>query len=66
MFLFSQGAELATAFAEDALPTKVEQALRQAAIPRDALSVVVIPLGAGSPKPARLLHQAECNATPRL
>ena len=63
-FLFSQGAEFATAFATNALPTKVEQALRQAAIPRDALSVVVIPLGAGNPKPARLLHQADVQRNP--
>ena len=46
------------------LPPKVDQALRQAAIPRDALSVVVIPLGAGTPKPARLLHQADVSRNP--
>jgi len=64
LFLFSQGAEFATAFAADALPTKVEKALRQAAISRDALSVVVIPLAAGNPKPARLLHQADVQRNP--
>jgi serine-type D-Ala-D-Ala carboxypeptidase/endopeptidase (penicillin-binding protein 4) len=46
------------------LPPKVEQALRQAAIPRDALSVVVLPVGAGAAKPARLLHQADVQRNP--
>ena len=51
-------------YGADALPPKVEQALRQAAIPRDALSVVVLPVGAGNSKPARLLHQAEMQRNP--
>ena len=46
------------------LPPKVEQALRQAAIPRDALSVLVVPVGAGAAKPARLLHQADVQRNP--
>ena len=56
-FLFSK-----SVFAQ--LPAKVEQALRQVAIPSDALSVVVIPLGAGTPKSARLLHQALVSRNP--
>jgi len=51
-------------YGADALPPKAEQALRQAAIPRDALSVVVIPLGAGTSKTARLLHQADVQRNP--
>jgi D-alanyl-D-alanine carboxypeptidase/D-alanyl-D-alanine-endopeptidase (penicillin-binding protein 4) len=51
-------------YGADPLPPKVEQALRQAAIPRDALSVVVLPVGAGNSKPARLLHQAEVQRNP--
>jgi hypothetical protein len=45
VFVFGLGAAMATALAADALPLKVEQTLRQAVIPRDALSVVVIRLG---------------------
>lgn len=52
------------AHASEALPAKVEQALHQAAIPRDALSVVVLPVGAGAAKPARLLHQAQVPRNP--
>ena len=46
------------ATAGEALPLKVANALRQAAVPSEALSVVVLPLGAGAPLPARLVHQA--------
>ena len=44
---------LCSGFAFAQIPAKVDLALRQAALPRDALSVVVIPLGAGAAKPAR-------------
>ena len=50
--------------AGEALPLKVENALRQAAIPSEALSVVVLPLGAGAPKLARLGHQAQVPRNP--
>ena len=64
LLVLGLGCECAPVLAAEALPPKVDQALRQAAIPRDALSVVVIPLGAGSPKPARLLHQADVSRNP--
>ena len=51
-------------WAGDVLPPKVEQALRQAAIPREALSVVVVPLGAGPPQAVRLTHQADVPRNP--
>lgn len=50
--------------AAEPLPPKVDQALRQAAIPRDALSVVVLPVVAGAAKPARLSHQADVPRNP--
>ena len=52
------------AHSSDVLPPKVDQALRQAAIPRDALSVVVLPLGPGAAKPPRLVHQADVQRNP--
>jgi D-alanyl-D-alanine carboxypeptidase/D-alanyl-D-alanine-endopeptidase (penicillin-binding protein 4) len=58
------GTGLMSVWASDALPPKVEQALRQSNIPRESLSVVVLPLGAGAPKAARLLHQAEVPRNP--
>ena len=64
LLVLGLGCECAPVLAAEALPPKVDQALRQAAIPRDALSVVVIPLGAGTPKPARLLHQADVQRNP--
>ncbi len=62
--LFFVCGAIAPVYGADALPPKVEQALRQAAIPRDALSVVVLPVGAGNSKPARLLHQAQVQRNP--
>ena len=64
LLVLGLGCECAPVLAAEALPPKVDQALRQAAIPRDALSVVVIPLGAGTPKTARLLHQADVSRNP--
>ncbi len=64
LLVLGLGCECAPVLAAEALPPKVNQALRQAAIPRDALSVVVIPLGAGTPKTARLLHQADVSRNP--
>ena len=64
LLVLGLGSECAPVLAAEALPPKVDQALRQAAIPRDALSVVVIPLGAGTPKTARLLHQADVSRNP--
>jgi D-alanyl-D-alanine carboxypeptidase/D-alanyl-D-alanine-endopeptidase (penicillin-binding protein 4) len=55
---------LCSGFALAQIPAKVDLALRQAALPRDALSVVVIPLGAGAAKPVRLLHQADVQRNP--
>jgi len=46
------------------LPPKVDLALRQASLPRDALSVVVLPVGAGAAKAPRLLHQADVQRNP--
>jgi D-alanyl-D-alanine carboxypeptidase/D-alanyl-D-alanine-endopeptidase (penicillin-binding protein 4) len=64
LLVLGLGCECVPVLAAEALPPKVDQALRQAAIPRDALSVVVIPLGAGTPKTARLLHQADVSRNP--
>ena len=64
LLVLGLGCECAPVLAAEALPPKVDQALRQAAIPRDALSVVVIPLGAGTHKTARLLHQADVSRNP--
>ena len=64
LLVLGLGCECAPVLAAEALPPKVDQALRQAAIPRDALSVVVIPLGAGTPKTARLLYQADVSRNP--
>jgi len=64
LLVLGLGCECAPVLAAEALPPKVDQALRQAAIPRDALSVVVLPLGAGTPKPARLLYQADVSRNP--
>ncbi len=55
---------LSPLWAADFLPPKVEQALRQAAIPREAFSVVVVPLGAGPAQAARLAHQADVPRNP--
>jgi len=64
LLVLGLGCECAPVLAAEALPPKVDQALRQAAIPRDALSVVVLPLGAGTPKTARLLYQADVSRNP--
>ena len=45
-----------------ALPPAVEDALQRAKLPREALSVVVVPVGAAGP--ARLSHQAEALRNP--
>jgi len=50
--------------AAEPLPPKVDLALRQAAIPRDALSVVVMPVGASAAKAPRLLHHADVQRNP--
>ena len=44
------------------LPPAVEEALQRAKLPREALSVVVLPVGMAGP--ARLLHQAEVPRNP--
>ncbi len=46
------------------LPPQVLDKLQQASIPREALSVVVLPLGAGAANPARLSHQADVPRNP--